>query len=114
MPTYADFGDPIGDYCEALSFSFGMGVQQAAGGPRHKAQLSDASFTKETDSLSADLMRACVDGTTIPSVTLEVWNEKACTLMCTMKDVIIASFQRSGARENIYLDFESISYRTFT
>jgi type VI protein secretion system component Hcp len=114
MPTYADFGDPIGDYCEALSFSFGMGVERMAGGFAHKSQVSGASFAKETDSLSADLWRACAGGTTIPSVTIEIWNEKACTLMCTMKDVIITSFQRSGGMENIHLDFESISYRTFT
>lgn len=118
MPIYVDFGDPIGDYCEALSFSFGMGVERVAGGPSYKAQRFDVSFSKEADSLSSDLWLSSANGTTIPSVTVEFWKtDKVWTLMCTMKNVIITSFQRSGggkSTENISLNFESISFRTFT
>jgi len=117
MSIYVDFGDPIGDYCEALSFSFNVGaVERLAGGATSRAQRFQVVFMKEADSLSRQLWLLAANGDTIPSVTVEVWpTKKACTLMYTMQGVIVASFQSSAKNsvESIGLNFESISYRYF-
>jgi type VI protein secretion system component Hcp len=117
MYIYVDFGEPISDYCEAQSFSFGMQVSRVAGGPSHRAQSHDVSFSKEIDSLSNDLFLSCVNGTNFSSITIEIWaTEKACSLMYTMKNALIVSYQRaaSGKIESISLDSESISHRYFS
>ena len=116
MYVYADFGDPIGDYCQALGFSFGMKVGRVAGGPSYRAQRTDVQFSKGPDSLTKDLWLACANGTTISSATIEIWNEKACTMMFTMKNSLITSFVSSerSKTESVNLDFESITHRYFT
>ena len=118
MYIYVDFGDPIGNYCEATSFSFSTLVQRVSGGPPYISQRFDVHFTKETDSLTRDIWLSICNGTTIPSVTAEFWKtEKACTLMATMTNVVITSFSSSGgqySQESIAMDAESIKFRSFT
>ena len=100
MYVYADFGDPIGDYCQALGFSFGMKLGRVAGGPSYRAQRTDVQFSKAPDSLTKDLWLACANGTTISSATIEIWNEKACTMMFTMKNSLITSFVKFRTQQN--------------
>jgi type VI protein secretion system component Hcp len=117
MSVYVDFGDPIGDYCQALSFSFNVGaVDRLAGGASSKSQVFQVFFTKEADSLSHQLFLMVANGGSIPSVTVEIWpTERACTLMYTMQGVVVVSFQTSAKNsiESVGLHFESISYRYF-
>src|SRR5262245_16839378 len=109
MPIYVDFGDPIGDYCKAESFSFSMRMQCVAGGADRCAQNQDVVFSKTTDSLTRDLFLSCMNGTVISSATVEVWTEKACILMYTMKDVMI-----SACQTNQNWDFVTLNYETYS
>lgn len=119
MFIYVDFGDPINDFCEAESFSFGMDVERVAGGPPHRAQRQHfkASFSQKPDELIyRDLWLACAQGDAIASATIEVWrSEKACTLMYTLTDVRIAALDvfSSSKPVNVGLDFAKISHRHF-
>jgi type VI protein secretion system component Hcp len=114
MWIYVDFGDPIGDYCLATSFSFSTSVPRVAGGPAYVSQRNDVQFSKDPDSLSHDIFVNCASGTVFPSITIEVWfTEKACTLMFTMTNAVISTYQSSKSVESVSLNYESISYRRF-
>jgi len=116
MYTYVDFGDPIDDFCEANSLSFGMDVQRLAGGAPHRAQGVKVLFSTKDVELHHDFFMAVTKQTKIASVTIEVWRtEKACTLMYNLKDVYIVSFRLGAASTQIIgLDFKSMTHRDFS
>lgn len=118
MDFYVDFGDPINDYCEATSISFGAQVSRSGGGASHTAQPHDMSFSKELDDLSHDLWVNMISGTVFPRVTVEVWNTDSCIVIYSLRNVMMASLHKSGggavSSEYISLNFESMSVRYFS
>jgi type VI secretion system secreted protein Hcp len=114
-----NFVEPVSGRCEATSLSFGMNVQRLAGGAAHAAQPRDLHFTKDVDSSSPRLVRNASQGTRFSTVTIEVWKTaKARTVMYTLKNAIIYSYQHAGATsgnftESVSLNFESVSHQYF-
>ena len=116
MPTFVEFGSPIDSYFEAKSFSLGSfnSGGNAAGGAAPRAQIHGMNFTKNRDSLSEALFRACVSGTNFDTVWVELYrsaSSEVAYITYTLSNVAVSSFQvDSRGTESVALDFGSIEY----
>ena len=110
MLVYVEFGNPVGDYCEATSLSFGMQSSPAAGGAQRRAQVNPVSFTKNHDAFTSTLFRHCLSGTQFGTVSIEMYRSatSGLTILYTMSDVVISQIN-SGSGED---DFVGLDYRT--
>jgi type VI secretion system secreted protein Hcp len=119
LPIYVNFVEPTSGRCKVTALSFGMDVKRLAGGPAHLAQPQDVYFTKDVDSLSPRLFHNAAQGTRFSTVKIEIWKTaRARTLIYTLKNAVIYSYQNAGASsgdftESVSLNFESVSHQYF-
>ncbi len=102
-------------------FSFKMGFRSPPGppGPPRPPTVSDLTVTKPIDGASADLMRLCCHGMSIPSTVLtcrKAGEKQVEYLKISMAEVVINSYQIQGASgdtlpsETLSLEFTEIHF----
>jgi type VI protein secretion system component Hcp len=102
-----EFSDPVDKYCDAESVSFGAQIGPEAGGAGRQASVSDCTFTKATDSLTAKLSDLCANGTHIRMVWIRFYKARnsGLFLVYTLKDVLISSIVFGAGIDQVSLNF---------
>ena len=116
------------DWIEILSYNFGVSQQASAAGrsataaaASHRADFQDLSIVKLMDVASTPIFKACVKGTTIKEVILELCRaggDKQKYMEFKLSDVIISSVSTGGggsgeATESVTFNFGKI-VQTYT
>ncbi|HEY3283430.1 MAG TPA: type VI secretion system tube protein Hcp [Armatimonadota bacterium] len=103
---------------EVISFSFGVtqaaSASPAAGGPVGKVQFQPFSISKRIDTASPKLFQACASGQHIKTAVLSARKtgegSKQDFLVYRMTDVVISSYQTSGAAGELPVDQLSLVF----
>ena len=107
---YVEFGKPMDDYCEASSYSFGMGSSNILAGTNRKASMHDLTFTKENDSMSRKIWQACMAGTPFATVWVEFYRDEDSDAYAvfTLGNVIVSSISTRGSKDTVGLNFATM------
>jgi type VI secretion system secreted protein Hcp len=105
------------DEIELISFSWGLAGQSAGpGGPGRpgKVQFNDVHVVKRVSKASPQLFLACASGQHIPDAMLTVrrsgGKDQLEYLKYKFTEILISSYQESGAGEDLPLDMVSFSF----
>ena len=106
-------GPPVPIYAFGFGATATLATGGSGGGAVGKTQLSDVSFVKQADALSAAMFRNVVTGTRLPSVRVEIFQRGSSAVGSTfqLSDVVVTAFQVSGGDgvESVSLAFERIT-----
>lgn len=111
------------DWIEILSYTFGVSQQKSAAdasatasATSHRADFQKLTIIKHMDIASTPIFKACVKGTTIKEVILELCRaggDKQKYMEYKLTDAIITNVDTNGATETVKFNFGKI-VQTYT
>ena len=113
MPAYAEFGSPVDDGWDILSYSFAMHAGAVAGGADRNAQIHDCQMQIGVEEHTEDLFQACVSGKRIDKVEIYLYQSESSLepyLTYVMKDVYVTNCHTSSHGTGIGLNYGSLKY----
>lgn len=107
---YVEFGKPMDDYCEASSYSFGVGSSGFLAGTNRQASMHDLTFTKAYDSMSRKIWQASMNGNVFDTVWVEFYRDEYSDPygVYTLRDVVVSSVSTHGSRDTVGLNFKTM------